>query len=384
MSVPEKSGADPNAIAYAFVNHYYTRMNAKDPKLSSIYQLNAVLTHSDPTDSFKAAVSVSGNKGIQEYLAKTPLAGCKVMISTVDVQPSFQDSILVICYGELALDDETSPAYKFVQTFVLVSSKPGVYDIFNDVLRFIPDVDDEVDVEEVGDSTEDSKVSNEVEEKEESAVFSPLQSKESTPETGLEESTTLEPPKEQPREEPKEEKKEEPVSWASKASAGITNFGAPVVVESPKRLAAKSAPAASASAPAAVETKAALRPASEESKKHKKAFLNGKGEPVYPIYVRGVKDISQADLLKALTSKFGKVDSCRIDRLVALVDFVSIESQKQAIKTGEIQVGTYTIRLEPRAKRDKVTPKESPKQQKPKKKRNQTVNDNDGFKKVGK
>ncbi|OWB83051.1 hypothetical protein B5S33_g1680 [[Candida] boidinii] len=85
------------------------------------------------------------------------------------------------------------------------------------------------------------------------------------------------------------------------------------------------------------------------SKKLKKSFINKKGEAVYPIYIKGVeRGITQQELISALEKKFGKVDSCKIESFIALVDFTEHQSQIDAIKVGTLKVKNTTIRLEPR------------------------------------
>lgn len=141
------------------------------------------------------------------------------------------------------------------------------------------------------------------------------------------------------------------------------------------------------------------------SKKLKKSFINKKGEAVYPIYIKGVeRGITQQELISALEKKFGKVDSCKIESFIALVDFTEHQSQIDAIKVGTLKVKNTTIRLEPRVskkeskstgngngngnKSDNNNNNNSNNNNNKKKKKNDKhngshiVNDSDGFQKV--
>ncbi|KAG7898652.1 hypothetical protein KL935_004251 [Ogataea polymorpha] len=359
---------DPNRVAIAFIEYYYNLIHSGTENLYQLYSPDAVLRHGD----YKSPLSgdVVAAEGLEEIKArwnKSKLAGSKVMIQSIDASRSFQDSILIVCVGELApkSSHDTEPvAYKFVQTFLLVPTvKHSVYDVYNDVLNFLPDVDSKYDPEpESATDTPDSAEKGE--------VFS-VQSKETTPETGEGEEEEPERPERQP-ERPVASK---PMSWADQiASAAVKK------VEAKKTKEEKRERREDKKEDEKREDKKDKKE-EEEFRKHKSQMVNKKGQVVYPIYVKGVTSaITDEELQKHLEENFGNVDLCKIDRMIALVNFTEQSSQKKAIKTGTIQVKGVEIKLEPRAKKD-TAPVVAKKKRKGGK--NGGVSE-DGFRKVGK
>ncbi|GMG20491.1 unnamed protein product [Ambrosiozyma monospora] len=141
---------DPNRVSVAFIKYYYNLLNSQEDKLYQLYSKDAVLRHNLHSEPFSSNTkNIVGNENIKEHWKTSELAGAKVMIQSIDTAKSYHDSILTIAAGELALKsndefNDDQPSYKFVQTFVLIPTK-GVYDVFSDVLTFIPDVDYEYD-----------------------------------------------------------------------------------------------------------------------------------------------------------------------------------------------------------------------------------------------
>ncbi|KAG7751440.1 hypothetical protein KL911_001412 [Ogataea haglerorum] len=368
---------DPNRVAIAFIEYYYNLIHSGTENLYQLYSQNAVLRHGDYKAPLSAdVVAAEGPAEIKAHWAKSKLAGSKVMIQSIDASKSFQESILIVCVGELApksSHDTESVAYKFVQTFLLVPTvKRSVYDVYNDVLNFLPDVDSNYDPEpESATETPDSAEKGE--------VFS-VQSKESTPETGEGEEEEPEQP-EQPEQRPERPVTSKPMSWADQiASAAAKKVEAKKTKESKELKEEKRERRDEKKEDEKKEDKKDKKE-DEEFKKHKSRMVNKKGQVVYPIYVKGVTSaITEEELQKHLEENFGNVDLCKIDRMIALVNFTEQSSQKKAIKTGAIHVKGVEIKLEPRAKKD-AAPVVAKKKRKGGK--NGGVSE-DGFRKVGK
>ncbi|KAI0463118.1 hypothetical protein LJB42_003135 [Komagataella kurtzmanii] len=424
------------SIAYAFIKYYYSILNSDTKNLNKLYTIDGSLTHSNQTEPFKPAQKVQGNEKIKDYYSNSVLEGASVMISTIDVQKSFNESILIVCFGEMSLKEngELSPAHKFVQTFVLVPTKQDIYDLSNDLLRFIPDVDDEIpateaenteEVDEAKTETATEESTNgevEVAEEKPDGVFSPkIDTKASTPETVDEEpktATESETPTEtQKPEKPKETEKTEKTEKAESDASDATTKKSETVSLNPKPLSWADKLKSDDKSSNASSTRVIVHQKdTKDSKKPKKSTTNhnntndketettesqsnGTGNKntkkkvasakknnsdFYPIYIKGIeKDVTEKDLTQALQKAFGKVETCKIDRLIALVDFAEASSQKNAIQAKTIEVKGHVIKLEPRTKRDNK-PSHKKKSASSSQKKVSALPDSDGFKKVGK
>ncbi|KAH3670686.1 hypothetical protein OGAPHI_001201 [Ogataea philodendri] len=348
---------DPNRVAIAFIEYYYNLVHSGTENLYQVYAKGATLRHADFRDPVGGeAIGVEGGEQIREYWGRSALAGAKVMIQTIEATKSFQESILIVCVGELVpgpVHDTEPVAFRFSHTFLLVPTvKRSVYDVYSDVLAFVPDVD--AVYEEPEPETVESPESVEKE------VFS-VESKDTTPETGLGDEDEYESSK--------------PMSWADQ----IAFAAAKAKADKPEKKVKEKKEEKKE------ETKEEIK---EEPKKHKSQMVNKKGQVVYPIYVKGVTgSISEEELQQKLEQSFGHVDLCKIDRMIALVNFTEQGSQKKAIKTGTISVKGVDIKLEPRAKKD-LAPAATKKKKKAKNGPNGPNGSNgssdDGFRKVGK
>ncbi|ODV95534.1 hypothetical protein PACTADRAFT_3232 [Pachysolen tannophilus NRRL Y-2460] len=181
-------------VGVALVQIYYTRLNSSFDTINQLYSKNASITHQDPFNSNSASLIV-GNENIKKFFqTKSRLQGCKVKISSIDIQRTINDSILIVCVGELAFDESQllfkngsngnnlsngevkninyiSPAYRFIQNFLVTKTFAKgneVYDISNDILKFIPDIDDDFGQEqdEEEEEEEEEELAQEIEEDE--------------------------------------------------------------------------------------------------------------------------------------------------------------------------------------------------------------------------
>ncbi|CAF1928378.1 hypothetical protein IGI04_036831 [Brassica rapa subsp. trilocularis] len=117
---------DPDAVAKAFVEHYYTTFDSNRAGLVSLYQEGSMLTFEGQ--------KIQGSQNIVAKLTSLPFQQCKHNITTVDCQPSGPaGGMLVFVSGNLQLAGEQH-ALKFSQMFHLVSNQ-GNYYVFNDIFR---------------------------------------------------------------------------------------------------------------------------------------------------------------------------------------------------------------------------------------------------------
>lgn len=100
---------DPDAVAKAFVEHYYSTFDANRAGLVSLYQEGSMLTFEGQ--------KIQGSLNIVDKLTSLPFQQCKHNITTVDCQPSGPaGGMLVFVSGNLQLAGEQH-ALKFSQVF---------------------------------------------------------------------------------------------------------------------------------------------------------------------------------------------------------------------------------------------------------------------------
>lgn len=101
---------DPNAVAKAFVEHYYSTFDTNRQGLGNLYQDGSML-------SFEGQ-QFQGAQNIAAKLASLPFQQCQHSITTVDCQPSGPaGGMLVFVSGNLQLAGEQH-ALKFSQVFI--------------------------------------------------------------------------------------------------------------------------------------------------------------------------------------------------------------------------------------------------------------------------
>lgn len=105
---------DADALAKAFVEHYYRTFDTNRAGLANLYQEGSMLT-------FEGS-KVQGAQAIVEKLVALPFQQCQHVISTVDCQPSGPASgVLVFVSGSLQLAGEQH-ALKFSQVLCFLDS----------------------------------------------------------------------------------------------------------------------------------------------------------------------------------------------------------------------------------------------------------------------
>lgn len=100
---------DPDSVAKAFVEHYYTTFDANRTGLANLYQEGSMLTFEGQ--------KIQGSQNIVAKLTSLPFQQCQHSITTVDCQPSGPaGGMLVFVSGNLQLAGEQH-ALKFSQVF---------------------------------------------------------------------------------------------------------------------------------------------------------------------------------------------------------------------------------------------------------------------------
>ncbi|CAN4081775.1 unnamed protein product [Withania somnifera] len=118
---------DPDSVARAFVDHYYTTFDTNRAGLANLYQEGSML-------NFEGQ-KYQGAQSIASKLTGLPFPQCKHQINTVDCQPSGPaGGMLVFVSGNLSLPGEQH-ALKFSQMFHLMPTAQGSFYVHNDIFR---------------------------------------------------------------------------------------------------------------------------------------------------------------------------------------------------------------------------------------------------------
>ncbi|KAI1267302.1 hypothetical protein F5Y18DRAFT_334785 [Xylariaceae sp. FL1019] len=133
---PANADLGKDEVAWYFVEQYYTTLSKNPEKLHLFYGKRSQFVYGQEGQS--ANVSV-GRQVIQERIKDLDFQNCKVRVSNVDSQASFE-SIVIQVIGETS--NKAGEPKKFVQTFVL-AQQPSGYFVLNDILRFIDEDGDE-------------------------------------------------------------------------------------------------------------------------------------------------------------------------------------------------------------------------------------------------
>ncbi|KAK3122239.1 hypothetical protein QOZ80_8AG0638870 [Eleusine coracana subsp. coracana] len=119
---------DPDAVARAFVEHYYATFDTNRAALATLYQDGSMLTFEGD--------KILGTTHITNKLTSLPFQQCQHTIATVDCQPSGpQGGMLVFVSGSI----RTSPnpeehPLRFSQVFHLLPAGQSFY-VQNDMFR---------------------------------------------------------------------------------------------------------------------------------------------------------------------------------------------------------------------------------------------------------
>ncbi|KAL7921988.1 hypothetical protein ACQKWADRAFT_294109 [Trichoderma austrokoningii] len=140
VSTADASAAGNNLskdeVGWYFVEQYYTNLSKFPEKLHLFYGKQSQFVSG--LEAQVANVSV-GRQAIQERIKQLDFQDCKVRVSNVDSQASF-DNIVIQVIGEIS--NKSGEPKKFVQTFVL-AQQPSGYFVLNDMLRYISEDEEE-------------------------------------------------------------------------------------------------------------------------------------------------------------------------------------------------------------------------------------------------
>ncbi|XP_074303325.1 nuclear transport factor 2B-like [Silene latifolia] len=117
---------DADAVAKAFVGHYYSTFDSNRPALANLYQDSSMLTFEGQ--------KIQGTQNITAKLTSLPFQQCQHSVTTVDCQPSVNGAMLVFVSGNLQLAGEQH-ALKFSQMFHLMPTPQGSFYVHNDIFR---------------------------------------------------------------------------------------------------------------------------------------------------------------------------------------------------------------------------------------------------------
>jgi hypothetical protein len=137
-STGSTSGNDlsKDEVGWYFVEQYYTTLSKSPEKLHLFYGKRSQFVSG--LEAEVAPVSV-GRSAIQERIKELDFQDCKVRVSNVDSQASY-DNIVIQVIGETS--NKSAELKKFVQTFVLAQQPTG-YFVLNDIFRYINDEGEE-------------------------------------------------------------------------------------------------------------------------------------------------------------------------------------------------------------------------------------------------
>ncbi|KAJ2965885.1 hypothetical protein NUW58_g10801 [Xylaria curta] len=136
------SNLGKDEVAWFFVEQYYTTLSKNPEKLHLFYGKRSQFVYGQEGQS--ANVSV-GRPTIQDRIKDLDFQNCKVRVSNVDSQASFENIVIQVI-GETS--NKAGDPKKFVQTFVL-AQQPSGYFVLNDILRFIDEEGEEDLTEQV-------------------------------------------------------------------------------------------------------------------------------------------------------------------------------------------------------------------------------------------
>ncbi|MCD7468769.1 Nuclear transport factor 2B [Datura stramonium] len=128
---------DPDSVAKAFVDHYYSTFDTNRAGLANLYQESSMLNFEG--QKYQGAQNITakltGAQNITAKLTGLPFQQCKHQINTVDCQPSGPaGGMLVFVSGNLSLPGEQH-ALKFSQMFHLIPTPQGSFYVQNDIFR---------------------------------------------------------------------------------------------------------------------------------------------------------------------------------------------------------------------------------------------------------
>ncbi|XP_071824674.1 nuclear transport factor 2-like [Apostichopus japonicus] len=114
----------PAEIGQSFIQHYYKTFDTDRAAIAALYLEQSQLTFEGAT--------FTGRANIAKKITELPFKTIQHVITTVDIQVTLQNSILVFVVGQLKTDDD--PPHGFSQTFLLGQVGTSIF-VANDCFR---------------------------------------------------------------------------------------------------------------------------------------------------------------------------------------------------------------------------------------------------------
>lgn len=347
-AVAEEKELAIESIGWLFIQKYYTTYTARKPKLFGFYDVHASVLHDAFPDSAKKVHSAVGVDAIKAYFAEVDSAGAKIVVDRADFQWA-GGNILIVVSGSWKRG--LSPLWPFVQTFVLAAKEKTVFDVSNDVLRFVDlaEAYEPQTPEHKADELNHEEQKQESPEKQEKAAEAPQTEPETdtAPQVADAGSTGDENDGGDESVSPEAEVAEPAVSGSEEdKKPGAKPTWATLAAIEPKPSLKSAAVAPPGGIKAAVAPPAAVKKPTPPTV-GAPAGVKFKREEWHPIYIRNI-EVEEDELKSALMRVFGDIKYFRKSNRTALCDFCNKADQLKALEAKEIVIGGNTISLEPR------------------------------------
>ncbi|XP_054988193.1 ras GTPase-activating protein-binding protein 1-like [Sorex araneus] len=132
-----------------FVSQYYTVLKHAPETLQKFYGENSSYVHGGVDSHGKPAAAVYGQAEIHRKVMSHNFMDCHVKILHVDAQATLSEGVMVQVLG--LLSNNNQEGRRFLQTFVLApqGSAEGQFYVHNDILRYLDEVFDGFDTQEL-------------------------------------------------------------------------------------------------------------------------------------------------------------------------------------------------------------------------------------------
>ncbi|TVU04921.1 hypothetical protein EJB05_48065 [Eragrostis curvula] len=117
---------DPDAVAKAFVEHYYKTFDSNRAALAGLYKDSSLLTFEGE--------KILGAANITAKLVSLPFQQCQHNIATVDCQPSGPSGGMIVFVSGTILTSPTEHPLRFSQVFHLMPIEATFF-VQNDMFR---------------------------------------------------------------------------------------------------------------------------------------------------------------------------------------------------------------------------------------------------------
>jgi len=118
--------ADPDAIAKAFVGHYYSMFDTNRAALAGMFQPTSMMSFEG--DKFQGPDQIVGK------LMKLQFQQCLHTTTLIDAQPTVNNGVLVFCTGHIQTEGQERPLM-FSEVFTLMPTPEGSFYVYNNIFR---------------------------------------------------------------------------------------------------------------------------------------------------------------------------------------------------------------------------------------------------------